>query len=161
MFWFYRVVALIGALTLLSPLEAVAAAPNVHLDLQEAVVTTVDGKTVLHALQGPVKHQDVLRYTIDAHNVGTRPAYQIVPAGEIPDQTIFVRVVSMPRNARVEYTLDHTAWSPHPMVLVTGKDGKPHRVPAPLSAYRGLHWIVDGAVPVHATLLFTYEVRVK
>lgn len=156
----HRVLVCMSLALLLAPLSARAAAPNVHLTLQADVVTTVNGKTSVVPVHGPVQHSGVLRYTIVARNAGS-PAYHVEPAGQIPQGTAFSRIVAMPAKSSVLYTLDRATWSAHPTIVVVGKDGKRHRVPAPLTSYRGLRWVVNGAMPHDATFVFSYEVRVK
>jgi uncharacterized repeat protein (TIGR01451 family) len=140
---------------------AVAATPRVALGLSDALVTVSHGKAVAGPVDRPVKSGDVLRYTIVAKNVGSAPAYQLAPIGQIPERMTFLRIISAPTGAAVAYTLDSKTWSAHPTVTVKNKDGKVVTKPAPLELYRAVRWTLTHPLAAKASDSFIYEVRVK
>ena len=140
---------------------ASAAAPKVALHLQGLLFAKRDGKTVTLPIDRPLKAGDLLLYRIDAHNEGKAAALGLEPVGKVPTRTVFVRVANAPRGSHVEFTLDGTHWSAHPMIRVIGPNGKPTEKPAPLAMYRAVRWSLSTPLSAGATAVFAYEVRVK
>ncbi len=161
MYTFFR--TMVCAALCMASLSAYAAAatPKVALQLSDALVTVSDGKTVAGPVDRPVKSGDILRYTIVAKNVGSAPAYQLAPIGQIPERMTFMHLISAPAGAVVTYTLDSKTWSAHPTITVKDKDGKTVTKPAPLDLYRAVRWTLTHPLAVKASDSFVYEVRVK
>ena len=140
---------------------ALAAAPKVALHLQASLLTLRDGKTVSAPIDRPLRAGDTVAYRIEARNTGSAPAIGLAPVGKIPARTEFVRLLSSPAGSHVEYSLDGSRWSAHPTIRVVGRDGKPHVVPAPLSAYEAVRWTLATPLSAGAAATFAYEARVK
>ncbi len=143
--WNHRVAALLLAFVVSATAFAYAATPNVQLKLSGSIVTmTAPGKTAYLPLNRPVKTGEIVRYTIVAHNAGTAPAFHLMPSGNIPPRTVFVKIDQSPQGASVEYTADGKQWSKTPM-----------------KGTRSLRWTLSRPLPKDATSTFAYEVRVK
>lgn len=141
---FVRAAAIAVALVAMFTLQAWAAAPQVQLHLSAAILTTVHGRIVLSPMNRAVKTGEVVRYDIVARNVGTAPAYQLAPLGNVPARMQFVKLDQSPNGSRVEYTVDGTHWSP-----------------AAASATKHIRWTLLHPLAPHAQAVFAYEVRVK
>ncbi len=157
---FHRLGAVAFVLTF-TMATALAAAPKVALHLQGLLFAKRAGKTVTVPIDRLLKAGDLLLYRIDARNEGKAAALGLAPVGKVPARTAFVRVATAPRGSHVEFTLDGTHWSAHPMIRVIGPNGKPTEKPAPLAMYRAVRWSLTTPFPAGATAAFAYEVRVK
>ncbi len=140
---------------------AAAAAPAVKLHLSGVLVQHSNGQIKQTPVQGlTLKAGDLVRYTIVATNVGTSPAFKLVPVGPIPQATSYVLQSARGDDAAVQYTLDGKSWSARPAFSVK----TPRRTlvkAADPALYKAVRWIAPRALAPHKTQTFSYEVRVN
>jgi uncharacterized repeat protein (TIGR01451 family) len=156
-----RFVSLVLSVMLPCAAAAAATKPNVELHLSGSIVSVTNSTTTYLPIDRPLKAGETVRYTIVADNSGTAPAVGLVPMARVPERSVFVRVAPAASAVRVEYTLDGKEWSAQPTILVKNPDGTTHRVPAPLTMYKAVRWVVPGALAAKHSLTFAYEVQVQ
>ncbi len=160
MYWYCRAF-LLSFFAIVGTTAAMAAAPNVTLRLDAALVHVVNGKVTTSAVDRPLKAGDVIEYRIVARNAGNASALAFSPLGKVPAHTEFLQNEGASRAARASYTLDGTHWSEHPMVRAVKSSGHVVMEPAPRSLYRAVRWTLSGALVPSQTATFAYEVRVQ
>ncbi len=156
-------VALLMAGLFLAPVSAFAAQPKVQLHLSGVLLLKEVGG---HVKEVPMdkavaKKGDLIRYTIVASNIGTKPALALTPVGHVPVRTAFVAgSAQRVAGATVEYTLDGESWSARPMVVIKTAKGTEKRAADP-ALFKSVRWVFSRALLPHKSDSVTYEVRVQ
>ncbi len=129
-------------------------APAVKLHLSGVLLSSVSGAEKQTPLEKiALKKGDLVRYTIEATNVGNTPALNVKTVGPVPKATQYVPgSASQMSGVSIEYTVDGKTWSAHPMI---------ESKPAAPSQYVAVRWINHHSLASHAMLKLAYEVRVK
>jgi uncharacterized repeat protein (TIGR01451 family) len=151
--------------------QAVIAKPQINLNLavDRQIQTTKNGKPTtqwqaLDAKQAAVVPGNVLRYRLNASNVGNRVAKNFVITQPIPARTVFVgNSVSFGEKAgeiaraAVSYSVDQgKTFSAKPTVSVKGQVQ-----PAPTSAYTHLRIQLNQPIAPQSAIAAQYQVRVQ
>jgi uncharacterized repeat protein (TIGR01451 family) len=147
--------------------QAVIAKPQINLNLavDRQIQTTTNGKPTtqwqpLDAKQAAVVPGNVLRYRLNASNVGNRVAKNFVITQPIPARTVFVgNSVSLGEkaSANVSYSVDQgKTFSANPTVSVKGQVQ-----PAPTSAYTHLRIQLNQPIAPQSAIAAQYQVRVQ
>ncbi len=151
--------------------QNVQAKPQVQLRLtadKKIVKQDVQGKPTVTwlSLQGNVVVQpgDVIRYTVNGANSGSRPASNLVVTQPIPKQTAYVLNSSATINstATVTYSIDNgKTFVAKPTVQVKLANGKVETQNAPAEAYTHVRWKFNNTIAPKSTVGAVYQVRVK
>jgi uncharacterized repeat protein (TIGR01451 family) len=151
--------------------QAVIAKPQINLNLavDRQIQTTTNGKPTtqwqaLDAKQAAVVPGNVLRYRLNASNVGNRVAKNFVITQPIPARTVFIGdSVTLGEQAgdkvaaNVSYSVDQgKTFSAQPMVSVQGQTK-----PAPTSAYTHLRIQLNQPIAPSSAIAAQYQVRVQ
>ncbi len=147
--------------------QAVIAKPQINLNLavDRQIQTTTNGKPTtqwqaLDAKQAAVVPGNVLRYRLNASNVGNRVAKNFVITQPIPARTVFIGSsvsLSDKAAANVSYSVDQgKSFSAQPTITVKGQVQ-----PAPTSAYTHLRIQLNNAIAPQSSIAAQYQVRVQ
>ncbi len=156
-------VALLLAGIFLVPASAFAAQPKVQLHLSGVLLVKEAGG---HVKETPMdkaiaKKGDLIRYTIVASNIGTKPALALTPVGHVPVRTAFVAGSAQRiAGATIEYTLDNSSWSTRPVIAIKTAKGMEKRAADP-ALFKSVRWVFSRALLPHKSDSVTYEVRVQ
>ncbi len=138
---------------------------NLNLAVDRQIQTTANGKPTtqwqtLDAKQAAVVPGNVLRYRLNASNIGNRVAKNFVITQPIPKRTVFIgNSVSFGDKVagNVSYSVDQgKSFSAQPTVLVKGQVQ-----PAPTSAYTHLRIQLNQPIAPKSTIAAQYQVRVQ
>ena len=105
----------------------------------------------------------VVRYAIDAANVGAEAARDLRPQDRVPFGTVLLAASpSAPTGASVEYSVDGgKSWAAHPTLVVRDAAGNASTVAATPDRYTAIRWLAPTALPHGAHERFSFEVTVK
>jgi len=106
---------------------------------------------------------EVIRYSVALVNEGGKEALHPVALGPIPAGTLFIDgTATTGSDLKVAYSLDGgKSFAEKPTVTVTGKDGKPQTVPAPVERYTTIRWTWSSPLAAGARMAVSYQVRVR
>jgi uncharacterized repeat protein (TIGR01451 family) len=142
-----------------------AGGPNVKVQLQGSYQSPDKPGTKWASLQDGtrVSPGDRILYSVEIANQGDSEARNPVAFGPIPAGTSFVAgTATTGANLKVEYSIDGgKTYSATPSVSVTGKDGKPQTVPAPVERYTTVRWMWSSVLPAGAKASVSYQVEVR
>jgi uncharacterized repeat protein (TIGR01451 family) len=147
--------------------QAVIAKPQINLNLavDRQIQTTTNGKPTtqwqtLDAKQAAVVPGNVLRYRLNASNVGNRVAKNFVITQPIPARTVFIgNSVSLGDKVagNVSYSVDQgKSFSAQPTQSIKGQVQ-----PAPTSAYTHLRIQLNQPIAPSGAIAAQYQVRVQ
>jgi uncharacterized repeat protein (TIGR01451 family) len=141
---------------------------NLHLDAELQVVKKdAQGQEVRswvatdNTIQ--VKPGNLLRFSVSAHNEGSKAAQNFAVTQPIPKGTVFVLNSAADSSAAaVTYSIDAgNSFVAQPMVKVTQPDGTVVEKPAPAEAYTHIRFSANAPLAATARTKATYQVAVR
>jgi len=112
------------------------------------------------AATASVQPGDVVIYTTEYQNTGTKPAENVVISNPIPDQMVYIDKSAEGKGAKIEFSVDGgKTYGAMAKLTVKDKDGRVR--PALAKDITGIRWTVPGSLAPGGKGVVGYRARVK
>ncbi len=144
--------------------------PDVRLELSAAKRTIIkdrDGKdqTIWQNLgdKAVVQPGDILRYTIQGENKGTKAAKNLVFTQPIPRGTVYeLNSAKSYNGAEITFSIDNgQTFVAKPTIKETLPNGEIKYKPAPADAYTNIRWKFNSSINPEGKTTATYQLKVR
>ena len=144
---------------------AAASGPQVQVRLNGSIQNRSQAGTAWTTLKegSPVAPGERILYRVDLSNLGDREARTPTAIGPVPAGTVLVLdTVTNGAGVKVEYSVDAgKTFSLKPTITVTGKDGRPRTILAPVDRYTAVRWTWAAPLAASAATSVSYQVQVR